>query len=169
MNALNELHSTTNDDDQYSSDIDFDENNHNNSSWFLDINANCDVDDDFVLDMDIESDLGNLVETSNDLNTNVLCDTINIDQTSDVNLLLKRAIGAERKRKISSDNYSFQDSKHFDASHVSETNLFTESDQLFHDLCAELTNTTGTFTSPSATSTSNPFYFSSTPEQTVMH
>lgn len=158
VNILDELNSKSN--DQFNSDISLDENT-NDNSWFLDINTNFD-DDDFELDMDIESDLGNLVENSNDLSNNFLCDTTNIDQTSDVNYFLKRAIGAERKRKTSSDNHYFNGSKHFDCSHISETNLFDESEQNFHDLCAELF-------SPPSTSTSNSFHFSSTPEQTVMH
>lgn len=137
----------------------------NNNSWFLDLNANCD--DDFGLDMDIESDLENLVENSNDLNNNYTCDTVNIDQSSDVNLFLKRAIGAERKQKSSSDNFSFNDSNSFDSSHISEANLFEESDQFFLDLCSELTNTTAALVS--STSPSNTFHFSSSPEQALIH
>jgi hypothetical protein len=98
--------------------------------------------------MDIESDLVN----------NSTCETINMDQTTDVTFFLKRAIGAERRQKSSTDNFHFNDSNNIHPHQISETNTFEETEQLFHDLCAELTNTTA-----------NTLNFSTTPEQTLIH
>jgi hypothetical protein len=149
------------------------DNNNNNNPWMLDLHAN--YDDENGIDMDIESDLVNIVgnNTSNDINNNnnnlTTYETMNIDQTSDVNLLLKRAIGAERRQKTSTDNFYFNDSNYTNNTNchqISETNTYDETEQFFHDLCAELTNTTATLVS---SSTSNIFNFSSTPEQTLIH
>jgi hypothetical protein len=51
---------------------------------------------------------------------------------------------------------------------MSETNTFEETEQFFHDLCAELTNTTAALVS-SSTTTTNTFNFSTSPEQTLIH
>jgi hypothetical protein len=144
----------------------FDDNN--NDPWILDLNPNCDEDNG--LDMDIESDLVNIVENnnSNDINNNSTCEIMNIDQTSDVTLLLKRAIGAERRQKSSTDNFHFNDSNNSNSQQMSETNTFEETEQFFHDLCAELTNTTAALVS-SSTTTTNTFNFSTSPEQTLIH
>ncbi|CAF0925923.1 unnamed protein product [Adineta ricciae] len=115
----------------------------NSNSWILDLDANC------ADDMDIESDLLNIVD-NNQLDSNVSpCETMNIDQTSDVNILLKRTIGAERRQKS-----------------MSEGNIFEETEQFFQELCAELTNTTATLVSTSAPNALN---FPPTPEQALIH
>jgi len=117
--------------------------------------------------MDIESDLVNVVDNNNDLNNDSTCETMNIDQTSDVTLLLKRAIGAERRQKSSTDNFHFNDSNNTNSNHMSETNTFEETEQFFHDLCAELTSTTAAALVSS--STANALNFSTSPEQTLIH
>jgi hypothetical protein len=109
--------------------------------------------------MDIESDLLTIVG-NNDLNHNSSCETMNMDQTSDVTLLLKRAIGAERRQKSSSDNY------HLNETNNPETNTYEETEQFFHDLCNELTSTTATLVS---SSTTNALNFTPSPEQTLIH
>jgi hypothetical protein len=98
------------------------------------------------------------------LNNNATCDTMNTDQSSDVNFFLKRAIGAERRQKSTADNFHLNDSNNTSSQHMSETNTFEESEQFFHDLCAELTNTTAALVS-----STNTINFSSTPEQTLIH
>jgi hypothetical protein len=105
--------------------------------------------------MDIESDI-----VTNELNNNnnSTCETMNIDQTSDVTLLLKRAIGAERRQKTCTDNFHFNENNNTNLHHMSETNTLEETEQFFHDLCAELTNTTATLVS---SSTTNHQFFSS--------
>ena len=134
----------------------------NSNSWILDLDANC------ADDMDIESDLLNIVD-DNQLDSNVSpCETMNIDQTSDVNILLKRAIGAERRQKVSSDNFHFNQTTAINENLqcMSEGNTFEETEQFFQELCAELTNTTATLVS---TSTPNALNFSPTPEQALIH
>jgi hypothetical protein len=113
--------------------------------------------------MDIESDI-----VTNELNNNnnSTCETMNIDQTSDVTLLLKRAIGAERRQKTCTDNFHFNENNNTNLHHMSETNTLEETEQFFHDLCAELTNTTATLVSSSTTNVLN---FSTSPEQTLIH
>lgn len=155
-----------NDDNNNNNNID------NNNSWILDLHAN--YDDENGIDMDIESDLLDIVGNNNELNNtnNSTCDTMNIDQTSDVNFFLKRAIGAERRQKSSStDNLYLNDNNNNNYSNINsyqitQTNTYEETEQLFHELCAELTNTTATFVS---SSTTNIFNFSSSPEQTLIH
>lgn len=119
----------------------------------------------------IESNLVTMVEENNNNNdddNNRNSDSLNMDQGSDVTFLLKRAIGAERRqRSSSSDNFHFHDSNPSNSQPMSESNTFEETEQFFHDLCAELTNTTATLVSTS--STSNALNFSSTPEQTLIH
>ncbi len=136
----------------------------NNDPWILDLNPNCDEDN--VLDMDIESDLVNIVDNNN--NNNSTCEIMNIEQTSDVTLLLKRAIGAERRQKSSTDNFHFNDSNNSNSQQMSEINTFEETEQFFHDLCAELTNTTAALVS-SSSSTTTTFNLSTSPEQTLIH
>ena len=132
----------------------------------MDLNPN--YDEDNGIDMDIESDFFPNVEDTNDLNNNYSTyDTMNIDPTSDMTMLLKRAIGAERRQKSSTDNFHSNDNHHCNSQQMSEANPFEESEQFFHDLCAELTNTTATLVSSAATT--NTFNFSTTPEQTLIH
>ena len=140
----------------------------------LDLNPNCD--DDNGLDMDIESDLVNIVDnptttttipTNNNNNNNTTCEVMNVDQPSDMTLLLKRAIGAERRQKPSTDNFHFNDSNNSHSQQLSETNTFEETEQFFHDLCAELTTTTAALVSSSSTTTT--FNLSTSPEQTLIH
>ena len=149
--------------DNYHSNLD----DNNNDPWMLDLNSN--YNEDNGIDMDIESNLVTMVEENNNNNddNNPICDPMNTDQGSDVTLLLKRAIGAERRQKSSSDNFHFHDSNPSNSQPMSESNTFEETEQFFHDLCAELTNTTATLVSTS--STSNALNFSSTPEQTLIH
>jgi hypothetical protein len=116
--------------------------------------------------MDIESDLVTVVGNNNEINNNSTYETMNIEQTSDVTLLLKRAIGAERRQKSSTDNFHFNDSNITNSHQISETNTFEETEQFFHDLCAELTNTTATLVS---STTTNALNFSTSPEQTLIH
>ncbi|CAF0774865.1 unnamed protein product [Adineta steineri] len=136
------------------------------NSWILGLNTN------FHDDMDIESDLVNVV-SNNEINSinNSTCETMNIDQTSDVNLLLKRAIGAERRQKPLTDNLYFNEDNNNNDNNtnlpqISQSNTFEESEQFFHDLCAELTNTTAALVSSSTTNILN---FSSSAEQTLIH
>ncbi|CAM4795276.1 unnamed protein product [Rotaria magnacalcarata] len=119
----------------------------NNNPWIIDFNTNC---------------------SNNEINNNSTCETMTIDQTSDVTVLLKRAIGAERRQKSSKDNFHFNenDNNNTNLHHVSETNTFEETEQFFHDLCNELTNTTASLVS---TSTTNALNFSTSPEQTLIH
>lgn len=139
----------------------------NNDPWILDLNPNYNEDNE--IDMDIESNLVTMVEENTNTNDdkNSICDSMNIDQESDVTLLLKRAIGAERRQKSSSDSFHFHDSNPSNSQTMSDSNTFEETEQFFHDLCAELTNTTATLVSSSATS--NALNFSTTPEQTLIH
>jgi hypothetical protein len=130
----------------------------------IDLNSTCDDDGSDEIDMDIESDLVTVVG-NNDIN-NSTYETMNIEQTSDVSLLLKRAIGAERRQKSSTDNYHVNESNNSTLHQISQTNTFEETEQFFHDLCAELTNTTAAIVSSSTTNSLN---FSTSPEQTLIH
>ncbi|CAF0779226.1 unnamed protein product [Rotaria sordida] len=148
-------------------------NNNNNSfdynnPWIIDFNTNCENDNG--IDMDIDSDIVNVLG-NDEINNNSTCETMNIDQTSDVTALLKRAIGSERRQKSSTDNFYFHDSNNnnnnnTNLDHMSETNTFEETEQFFHDLCNELTNTTASIVS---SSTTNVFNFSTSHEQTLIH
>ncbi len=133
----------------------------NNSSWILDINENCDdVDDVDEIDMDIDSDIVTVV--SNTDTTNSTCDTMDVEQETDVTLLLKCAIGAERRQKSSTENLILNENNN----NLSETQTLEETEQFFHDLCAELTSTTATLVSSSPTNT---LRCSTPPEPTLIH
>lgn len=156
----------------------------NAHSWFVDFNSNYDIDQDDQsnaqissidfdknadhsngLTMDIDSDMV-AVFGNDDLNDST-CETMNIDQTSDVNLFIKRAIGAERREKVSSEHfYSSNDNYESNLHLVSNDSTYEDTEQFFHDLCAELTNTTAALVS---STTSNVLNFSSSPEQTLIH
>ncbi|CAF1265356.1 unnamed protein product [Rotaria sp. Silwood1] len=140
----------------------------NNNPWIINFNTNCDNDNG--IDMDIDSNIVNVLG-NDEINNNSTCETMNIDETSDVTVLLKRAIGAERRQKSSTDNFHFNDSNnntnnYTNLHHMSETNTFEETEQFFHDLCTELTNTTASIVSSSTTSALN---FSTSQEQTLIH
>ncbi|CAF2583172.1 unnamed protein product [Rotaria sp. Silwood2] len=145
-------------------------NSHNNNSfdnnnrWIIDFNTNCDNDNG--IGMDIDSDIVNVLG-NDEINNNSTCETMNIDQASDVTVLVKRAIGAERRQKSSADNFYFNDSNNNNTNfhHMSETNTFEETEQFFHDLCTELTNTTASIVS----SSTNVLNFSTSQEQTLIH
>ncbi len=137
-------------------------NDPNNSSWILDLNENCDDDD---IDMDIDSDIVTVV--SNNETNNSTCDTMDIEQETDVTLLLKRAIGAERRQKPLTENLNLNENNNNNNNHnLSETTTLEETEQFFHDLCAELTNTTAALVSSSST---NPLRCTTPPEQTLIH
>ena len=110
--------------------------------------------------MDIDSDIVTVVST-NETN-NSPCDTMDIEQDTDVTLLLKRAIGAERRQKPSTENLILNEN----TNHLSETTTLEETEQFFHDLCAELTNTTAALVSSSST---NSLRCSTPPEPTLIH
>ncbi|CAF2985916.1 unnamed protein product [Rotaria sp. Silwood2] len=145
-------------------------NSHNNNSfdnnnrWIIDFNTNCDNDNG--IGMDIDSDIVNVLG-NDEINNNSTCETMNIDQASDVTVLVKRAIGTERRQKSSADNFYFNDSNNNNTNfhHMSETNTFEETEQFFHDLCTELTNTTASIVS----SSTNVLNFSTSQEQTLIH
>ncbi len=110
--------------------------------------------------MDIDSDIVTVVSTNEPNNSP--CDTMDIEQETDVTLILKRAIGAERRQKNSTENLILNENNN----NISETTTLEETEQFFHDLCAELTNTTATLvSSPSA----NSLRCSTSPEQTLIH
>jgi hypothetical protein len=134
----------------------------NNSSWVLDINENCDDDDDEI-DMDIDSDIVTVV--SNTEPTNSTCDNMDVEQETDVTLLLKCAIGAERRQKPSTENLILNENNN-NNTNLSETQTLEETEQFFHDLCAELTSTTASLVSSSSTKT---LRCSTPPEQTLIH
>ncbi|CAF1031224.1 unnamed protein product [Rotaria magnacalcarata] len=136
----------------------------NNSSWLLDLNENCDANE---IDMDIDSDIVTVV--SNNEGNDATCDTMDIEQDTDVTLLLKRAIGAERRQKISTENLILNENANHNNtshSHLSETTTLEETEQFFHDLCAELTNTTAALVSSSS---SNSLRCPTPPEQALIH
>ena len=135
--------------------------------WILDLNSTYDdnnADSDAGMAMDMDSDLVTVVG-DDDLNDST-CETMNIEQTSDVTSFLKRAIGAERRQKVSPDHFHSNETDHSNFHHVSSGSTYEETEQFFHDLCAELTNTTAALVS---SSTSNALNFTSTPEQTLIH
>ncbi|CAF4716891.1 unnamed protein product, partial [Rotaria magnacalcarata] len=66
--------------------------------------------------MDIDSDIVTVV--SNNEGNDATCDTMDIEQDTDVTLLLKRAIGAERRQKISTENLILnENANHNNTSH----------------------------------------------------
>jgi hypothetical protein len=113
--------------------------------------------------MDIDSDIVTVVSTNE--TTNSACDTMDMEQETDVTLLLKRAIGAERRQKCSTDNLILNENNN-NNNHLSETTTLEETEQFFHDLCAELTNTTAALVSSSST---NSLRCPTPPEQTLIH
>jgi len=134
----------------------------NNSSWILNLNENCD--DDQEIDMDIDSDIVTVV-SNNETNNNSTCDTMDIEQETDVTLLLKRAIGAERRQKPSTENMIVNENNN-NNNNLSENTTLEETEQFFHDLCAELTTTTAALVSSSST---NSLRCPTPPEQTLIH
>ncbi|UJR21101.1 hypothetical protein I4U23_024201 [Adineta vaga] len=138
----------------------------NNGSWILDLNETCVNNDDDEIDMDIDSDIVTVVST-NETN-NSTCDTMDMEQDTDVTLLLKRAIGAERRQKnsLSTENPILNETNNSNISETTTTTAFEETEQFFHDLCAELTNTTATLVS---TSTTNSLRCSTSPEPALIH
>jgi hypothetical protein len=114
--------------------------------------------------MDIDSDIVTVVSTNE--TTNSACDTMDMEQETDVTLLLKRAIGAERRQKCSTDNLILNENNNNNNNHLSETTTLEETEQFFHDLCAELTNTTAALVSSSST---NSLRCPTPPEQTLIH
>lgn len=143
----------------------------NNHSWILDLNSHCDREDD--INMEIDSDIVTVV-SNHELNSNNY-DSMDIEQESDVNLLLKRAIGAERRQKSSTEKYlAIENQDHSEentTNHHSvpaQSNSFEETEQFFHDLCAELTTTTAALVS-SSSATSNVLRCATPTEQTLIH
>ncbi|CAF5135309.1 unnamed protein product, partial [Rotaria socialis] len=60
---------------------------------------------------------------------------MDIEQDTDVTLLLKRAIGAERRQKISTENLILNENANHNNtshSHLSETTTLEETEQFFH-------------------------------------
>jgi hypothetical protein len=112
--------------------------------------------------MDIDSDLVTVV--SNTETNNSTCDTMDIEEETDVALLLKRAIGAERRQKPLTENLILNENNN--NNNLSESTTLEETEQFFHDLCAELTSTTATLVSTSST---NPLRCPTPPEQTLIH
>ncbi|CAF1685412.1 unnamed protein product [Adineta ricciae] len=136
-----------------------------NSPWILDLNENCVNNDDDEIDMDIDSDIVTVVST-NETN-NSPCDTMDIEQETDVTLLLKRAIGAERRQKNSSSTENLVGNETIDSNlEETATAAFEETEQFFHDLCAELTNTTAALVS---STTTNSLRCSTSPEPALIH
>ena len=133
----------------------------NNSSWILDLNENC-VSNDDEIDMDIDSDIVTVVSTTE--TSNSTCDTMDIEQETDMTLLLKRAIGAERRQKTPSTENLLLTENNADLNGASAA--LEETEQFFHDLCAELTNTTAALVSSSSTSS---LRCPTPPEQALIH
>ena len=151
----------------------------NANPWFLDLNRTCDVDhDDQTTDQNspihTDDNTGLAMETDTDIVTvlgnddlnDSTCETMNIEQTSDVTLFLKRAIGAERRQKVSSEHYQSNETYHSNLHIVSGDSTYEDTEQFFHDLCTELTSTTAALVSSTS---SNVLNFSTTPEQTLIH
>ena len=137
----------------------------NHTSWILDLNSNCDGDD---INMDIDSDIVTVVSSTETNHTTY--DTMDMEQETDVALLLKRAIGAERRQKSSTENFISNDHHTtMTNDHLSETATFEETEQFFHDLCAELTSTTASLVSSSSSSTNALRCTAASPEQTLIH
>ena len=145
------------------------QSNHDNS-WIIDLNSHCNHQED--IDMEIDSDIVTVV-TNHDLDSNNY-DTMDIEQDTDVNLLLKRAIGAERRQKSATETLLPIDSQEYSESTTNNHSLppgsssFEETEQFFHDLCAELTSTTAALVS-SSSSSANVLRCSTQAEQTVIH
>lgn len=118
-----------------------------NNAWILDLNGHCPTDEEIQMDIDA-SELVTVV-TNHDLNGNPY-DTMDIEDENDMTLILKRAIGAERRQKSpSTENFlSLNSDDHLDptVSHpdVPLNNSYEETEEFFHELCAELTSTTAT-------------------------
>ena len=140
-------------------------NSNNNNSWIFDLNQNC---DDNEIDMDIDSDLVDVVNNNNNTGINdSTCDKMDIEEEADVTLVLKCAIGTERRQNTSTDNLISNENTTSDShEHLSETTTIGETEQFFHDLCTELTNTTAKLVSSSST---NSLRCSTSSEQTVIH
>jgi hypothetical protein len=100
-------------------------NDPNNSSWILDLNENCDEEE---IDMDIDSDLVTVV--SNTETNNSTCDTMDIEEETDVALLLKRAIGAERRQKPLTENLILNENNN-NNNNLSESTTLEETEQFF--------------------------------------
>lgn len=145
----------------------------NNSPWILDLHANCDddgdIDDSMNMNMDIESDDLATGFGHDDLSQSTY-ETMNSEQTSDVALFLNRAIGAERRQRLIADSFHFAENNYTSITHdhLSQGSTQEETEQFFHDLCAELTNTTAALVS-SSSSTASAFNLSPLPEQTLIH
>ena len=137
------------------------ENSNNSSSWILDLDENCSTPhDDEQIAMDIDStDLVTVV--SNDSMNNSNCDVMDMEEDNQMTLLLKRAIGAERRTKSSTENLIVNENNNNNPSTVLE-----ETEQFFHDLCAELTSTTAALVSSSSTNT---LRCSTPPEPALIH
>jgi hypothetical protein len=131
-------------------------NETDNSSWILDLNSHCNHEND--IDMDIDSEIVTVV--SNHEITTGNYDTMDMEEETDVSLLLKRAIGAERRQKSSSDTFISMDhhdnvnnaNLNININHhqMSDETALQETEQFFHDLCAELTSTTAALVSSSS-------------------
>ena len=145
----------------------------NNSSWILDLNSHCDTDEDEI-DMDIDSDIVTVVSNHEIDATNY--DTMDMEhETTDMTLLLKRAIGAERRQKPSSENFiAMENHDHVNNNNnpninhhqLPDTTTLEETEQFFHELCAELTSTTAALVSSSS---SNGLRCPTPPEQALIH
>ena len=134
-------------------------NSNNNNSWIFE---NCDDND---IDMDIDSNLVDVVNNNNNGINDSTCDKMDIQQEGDVTLVLKCAIGTERRQNMSTDNLILNENTTTN-NHLSEATTIGETEQFFHDLCTELTNTTATLVSSSST---NSLRCSNSSEQTVIH
>lgn len=154
----------------FPSDDDDDQEVTNNNPWILDLHANCDDDGciDDNMSMDIEPDDDAVTSLGHDDLSQSTCETMNSEQTSDVALFLNRAIGAERRQRLIADSFHFAENNHTSVTHnhLAEGSTQEETEQFFHDLCAELTNTTATLVS---SSTASAFNLSPLPEQTLIH
>jgi len=132
------------------SNVETNSNENENNSWILDLNGHCPTDEEIQMDID-SSDLVTVV-TNHEMNGNSY-DTMDIEEENDVTLILKRAIGAERRQKspstenfltLNNDDDVDQQTNHQD---LPTNNSYEETEQFFHDLCAELTSTTATLVS----------------------
>lgn len=115
-------------------------NETNGNSWILDINSHCPTSEDIHMEID-STDLVTEINSSS-------YDTMDLEEEHDMTLLLKCAIGAERRTINSNSNendvHADQTATHQD---LSTNNSFEETEQFFHDLCAELTSTTAALVS----------------------
>lgn len=141
------------------------ENSNNSSSWILDLDENCSTphDDDEQIAMDIDStDIVTVV--SNDPMNNSTCDVMDMEEDNQMTLLLKRAIGAERRTKSSTENLIVNENNNNHP--LPPSTVLEETEQFFHDLCAELTSTTAALVSSSSTNT---LRCSTPPEPALIH